>query len=180
MTALGDDIVYVSSGTGADRITVAAADAIIRSGSGADHITIAGPGGDYILVLGDGPDRVVFQAAPDRLSINDLRTADSGDVLDFTALLKAAGWPDAKGNPFETGYARLVEIDFATVVEILGSDGTEWIQVASLFTIKVADLYPYNLGGFASPGNTGGSAPTDDLNAYNLGGIAPPSDFPLL
>jgi Ca2+-binding RTX toxin-like protein len=140
----GDDEIFVNG-----RVTAATIDA----GTGDDVVILYTDPGPYSVTLGAGSDTLELQS--DRLltgtvTVTDFQAGDGGDRLDLDGWFSSAltGWDGAQ-SPFATGYARLVEVGGATLLQVDrdgGGDG--YVTLVTLTDVSLFNLTAVNLGGF--------------------------------
>src|SRR6185295_13979024 len=118
-TAAADQILGLD---GDDTLTGAGGDDLLIAGAGDD--TLTGGTGHNLLIGGDGSDTFVlaFDNAVD--VIQDFAAGAGGDLLDLQSFFnQLAGFPNDPQNPpnpdpFDIGYARLVQSGADTLIEV--------------------------------------------------------------
>jgi len=162
----GDDILLRSGGgnttleggAGGDRFEVAGDGTIrVRAGEGDDMVVLGDLTTSVDIHLGGGSNMIVFgagsfSATPHSILGFDGGAGEGGDVLDLGALFAAEfeGW-DGSSNPFQTGYARLVQNGAVGSIQIDVDGSAGAAGFVDLVRIRgyAAGFTAYNLGGWA-------------------------------
>ncbi|KPF57999.1 hypothetical protein IP88_16630 [alpha proteobacterium AAP81b] len=166
----GGDVQLADGGEGNDTI-YASGTATVRGGGGNDRLTLQGfgavtvDGGDgndlfelgsplsFALTLGGGADEVVLQGnyAPQQVTvISDF--APGVDRLTIPWAQQLTAWPGG-GNPFGTGFARLVQSGSDTVLELDRNGGANsFVGFVRFANTQVASFVASDFGGFAPDG----------------------------
>ena len=166
----GDDVLTVGAPAGSnDRITVNAGDGAdvaylqvaahqsVDMGSGEDRVVLQSGDGDVRITLGRGVDTIAFQlvsgfsADQTAAHVRDFVTGENGDRIDLRDLLAGAATGFAEGgNPFASGYARLVADETGTELQF-DADGAgvkaAFVTILELDGTRPQDFTAFNFGG---------------------------------
>jgi Ca2+-binding RTX toxin-like protein len=141
-------------GAGDDQINVGVrANATIDAGAGNDRLSIVTDAGQYSITLGTGSDEIELfsynAATIGTIVVNDFQAA-LGDRLNLNRWFSSAlsGWNGAV-NPFDAGYARLVQSGSATLLQIdRDGGGNSYSTLLTLSNTSHFSMTSANLGGF--------------------------------
>ena len=161
----GQDTADLTGGAGNDTFNILGASALtVDGGSGDDLFNIGSPSNiSYLtgtLTLGSGRDGIVLGTRYSSIIVTDF-SSSSGDYLSLeTAVASAASGWDQASNPFQAGYAKLVQsgLDLLVQIDADGSSGSYGAQtVMTLQGVSARALTAASLGGYLADG----SAPAD-------------------
>jgi Ca2+-binding RTX toxin-like protein len=142
--------------------------ATIDMGAGDDRVDIRHmAGGSARLTLGGGRDTLAMAAVPildaggglGAITVADFQAGAGGDRFEWPADLTAifAGWTPGT-NPFEAGYARLVQSGADTLLQVSPSANGTFATLLRFENLAPADFTGDNLGGWSPLPVTGGAA----------------------
>ena len=159
----------ISGGDGDDRVSIdiawqfpftqRTASAAVDLGAGNDSFYLDDNHASAVVTLGPGRDRIelgelYLQGFTDRgtapVVVTDVATGDAGDVLDLGGMLLATGW-DRVGNPFATGFLRVLQrgADTVVAVDLDGVGGSDTLlEVLRLDGVDASQLTAANFAGF--------------------------------
>jgi Ca2+-binding RTX toxin-like protein len=141
--------------------------ATIDMGAGDDRVDIRHmAGGSARLTLGGGRDTLAMAAVPildaggglGAITVADFQAGAGGDRFEWPADLTAifAGWTPGI-NPFEAGYARLVQSGADTLLQVSPSANGTFATLLRFENLAPADFTGDNLGGWSPLPVTGGA-----------------------
>ncbi|HYJ82036.1 MAG TPA: calcium-binding protein, partial [Allosphingosinicella sp.] len=153
----GADLLYVGASSGPSNVD------ILDAGEGNDRVLFFAVTGAVTLTLGAGSDTIEFSTAVyDSISpvigrnvtVTDFTPGPGGDILDWSLPLfhYLSG---QYGNPFETGYARLVQDGGDVLLQLSRLGDGNFLTLFRLQNHVVAD-FASGIGGFVPPQVNGG------------------------
>lgn len=155
--------VQMYGGDGADELHIngdPGFSALLDGGAGDDRIYLGFLNGNLTITTGDGVDNVSLGRMGDmapRIRITDFTTGAGGDILTWESVLQSylIGWNTY--NPFQVGYARLVQQGADVLLQLDrdgGGNAYDWMTLVTFSSTVRTDFTITNLGynPFVTPG----------------------------